>query len=95
MPAKDLGTKYVCFKCSTKFYDMKKPDPLCPKCGADQRESPALKPPSEGRRGRLSSIPKVIEPIEPEEPAEAEEEELAEFEDEEAEAAPADEDEEI
>lgn len=95
MPAKDLGTKYICFKCSTKFYDMKKPDPLCPKCGADQRESPALKPPSEGRRGRLSSIPKVIEPIEPEEPAaEAEEEELAEFDDEEAEA-PADEDEEI
>ena len=95
MPAKDLGTKYVCFKCSTKFYDMKKPDPLCPKCGADQRESPALKPPSEGRRGRLSSIPKVIEPIEPEEPAaEAEEEELAEFEDEEAEA-PAEEEEDI
>ena len=94
MPAKDLGTKYVCFKCSTKFYDMKKPDPLCPKCGADQRESPALKPASEGRRGRLSSIPKVIEPIEPEEPAEAEEEELAEFEDEEAEPA-ADEDEDV
>ena len=97
MPAKDLGNKYVCFKCSTKFYDMKKPDPLCPKCGADQRESPALKPPSEGRRGRLSSIPKVIEPIEPEEPAaESEEEELAEFEDEDAEAAgPGEEDEEI
>ena len=96
MPAKDLGSKYVCFKCSTKFYDMKKPDPLCPKCGADQRESPALKPASEGRRSRLSSIPKVIEPIEPEEPAaESEEEELAEFEDEDAEAAPAEEDEEI
>lgn len=95
MPAKDLGTKYVCFKCSTKFYDMKKPDPLCPKCGADQRESPALKPASEGRRGRLSSIPKVIEPIEPEEPAaESEEEELGEFEDEEADV-PAEEDEEI
>ncbi|HEY0097244.1 MAG TPA: FYDLN acid domain-containing protein [Archangium sp.] len=96
MPAKDLGNKYVCFKCSTKFYDMKKPDPLCPKCGADQRESPALKPVSEGRRGRLSSIPKVIEPIEPEEPAaESEEEELAEFEDEDAEAAPAEEEEDI
>ena len=75
MPAKDLGSKYVCFKCATKFYDMKKPDPLCPKCGADQRESPALKAPSEGRRGRLAAAPKVIEPIEPEEPAEAEEEE--------------------
>jgi uncharacterized protein (TIGR02300 family) len=96
MPAKDLGTKYVCFKCSTKFYDMKKPDPLCPKCGADQRESPALKPPSEGRRSRLSSIPKVIEPIEPEAEAEAEEadEELGEFSEEEAEI-PGEEEEEI
>ncbi len=86
MPAKDLGTKYVCYKCSTKFYDLKKPDPLCPKCGADQRESPALKPASEGRRGRIAA-PKVIEPIEPEEPeaaAEEEEEELDSFEDEEA-----------
>jgi uncharacterized protein (TIGR02300 family) len=88
MPAKDLGAKYVCYKCSTKFYDMKKPDPLCPKCGADQRESPALKPASEGRRGRLAAAPKVIEPIEPEEPeaaaAEEEEEDLDAFEDEEA-----------
>jgi uncharacterized protein (TIGR02300 family) len=87
MPAKDLGTKYVCYKCSTKFYDLKKPDPLCPKCGADQRESPALKPASEGRRGRLAAAPKVIEPIEPEEPeaaAEEEEEDLDAFDDEEA-----------
>ncbi len=73
MPAKDLGSKFTCFKCSTKFYDMKKPDPLCPKCGADQRESPANKPASEGRRGRLSAVPKVVEPAEPEEAAEREE----------------------
>lgn len=82
MPAKDLGTKYVCFKCSTKFYDMKKPDPICPKCGSDQRESPALKPAPEGRRGRLSSVPKVIEPVEPEETeaaAASEEEEEADL----------------
>lgn len=95
MPAKDLGTKYVCYKCQTKFYDMKKPDPVCPKCGADQRESPALKPQPEGRRGRLAAAPKVIEPIEPEEPAaagEEEEEELEGFEDEEAGAEPDEED---
>ena len=85
MPAKDLGNKFVCFKCSTKFYDMKKPDPLCPKCGADQRESPALKPAPEGRRGRLAAVPKVIEPAEPEEAEVADEEEVEEFEDDEAE----------
>jgi len=81
MPAKDLGTKYVCFKCATKFYDLKKPDPLCPKCGADQRESPALKPPSETRRGRLAAAPKVVEPVETPEPEAAEEDEELEIED--------------
>lgn len=94
MPAKDLGTKHTCFKCGTKFYDMKKPDPLCPKCGADQRESPALKPAPEGRRGRLSAPAKVIEP-EPEEPeaASEEEEDLESFtEDEEATEATEEED---
>ncbi|HZA14769.1 MAG TPA: FYDLN acid domain-containing protein [Myxococcaceae bacterium] len=65
MPAKDLGNKYTCFKCSTKFYDMKKPDPICPKCGADQRDSPASRPPQESRRGRLAAVPKVVEPLEP------------------------------
>ena len=42
--ARDLGSKYVCYKCSTKFYDLKKPAPTCPKCGADQREAPVVKP---------------------------------------------------
>jgi uncharacterized protein (TIGR02300 family) len=42
--ARDLGTKYVCYKCGTKFYDLKKPVPACPKCGADQREAPVPKP---------------------------------------------------
>jgi uncharacterized protein (TIGR02300 family) len=30
----------VCFKCGSKFYDLNRPDPVCPKCGADQRERP-------------------------------------------------------
>lgn len=62
MPAKDLGTKHTCFKCSTKFYDMKKPVAVCPKCGADQRESPALKaPPPSERKSRAAA--KVVEPV--------------------------------
>ena len=84
MPAKDLGAKYVCSKCGTKFYDMKRPDPICPKCGTDQRE--LNKPGVEGRRARVAPVPKVIEP----EPEEAEvleeEEELQTFDDEEPEA---------
>jgi uncharacterized protein (TIGR02300 family) len=58
MPAKDLGTKHACFKCSTKFYDMNKPVAICPKCGADQRESPAVKGPPPGeRRSRAAARP--------------------------------------
>jgi uncharacterized protein (TIGR02300 family) len=84
MPAKDLGSKHVCFKCAAKFYDLKKPDPVCPKCGADQREASA-KP--EGRRSRLSAVPKIIEPVEPAEKEESddvedvEDEEIEEEED--------------
>lgn len=33
------GTRYECFNCSTKFYDLGKPDPLCPKCGANQNDA--------------------------------------------------------
>jgi len=35
-----LGRKYTCFKCSCKFYDLNRKEPLCPRCGADQREDP-------------------------------------------------------
>lgn len=35
----DLGKKYTCYSCHTKFYDLGKPVPLCPKCGADQRDA--------------------------------------------------------
>jgi hypothetical protein len=98
MPAKDLGTKFVCFKCQTKFYDMKKPDPLCPKCGADQRESPALKPAPESKRGRLAAVPKPVvevapEPAEEPEAGEDEAEAIADGDDEDvAEAAGGDDD---
>jgi uncharacterized protein (TIGR02300 family) len=83
MPAKDLGTKHTCLKCGTKFYDLKKPDAVCPKCGADQREAAAARP-AEGRRSRLSALPKIVEPIEP---VEAEAEEADEDEEEEPAAA--------
>lgn len=93
MPAKDLGTKHVCFKCSTKFYDLKKPDPICPKCGADQRDSPANRPAAETRRGRLTAVPKLLEPVESEElETAAEEEELETIEEEDEEEIPPDED---
>jgi hypothetical protein len=35
-----LGTRYTCFECGTKFYDLARPEPLCPECGVDQRNAP-------------------------------------------------------
>ncbi|HEX9981720.1 MAG TPA: FYDLN acid domain-containing protein [Thermoanaerobaculia bacterium] len=48
----ELGKKYTCYSCHTKFYDLGKPVPLCPKCGADQRdaEEAPLYTPTRGRR---------------------------------------------
>lgn len=39
-----LGKRYTCFQCACKFYDLNKPEPVCPKCGADQREDPSPDP---------------------------------------------------
>jgi hypothetical protein len=35
----ELGKKYTCYSCHTKFYDLGKPEPLCPKCNANQRDA--------------------------------------------------------
>jgi hypothetical protein len=55
--APPLGEKYVCFSCGAKFYDLGKPEPRCPKCGADQREAP--------RQARVRPAPSnEAEPVE-------------------------------
>jgi hypothetical protein len=81
----ELGRKYTCYSCHTKFYDLGKPVPLCPKCGADQRdadEAPVYTAP----RGRRV----VEEPVEEEELTPAAAPDAAEGDDEEGFVAPAD-----
>jgi hypothetical protein len=63
----DLGKKYECYNCRTKFYNLAKPEAICPKCGANQKDAksddaptPAPRPP------RRASV--LMEPI-PEENA--------------------------
>src|SRR5215475_10767931 len=58
----DLGKKYECYNCRTKFYNLGKPEAICPKCGANQKDAksddapaPAPRPP------RRSSV--LMEPI--------------------------------
>ena len=42
----DLGTKFECAECGTKFYDLSKPDPACPKCGWDAKDAVDQKTPA-------------------------------------------------
>lgn len=37
----NLGKKWTCFSCGAKFYDFTKPEAICPKCAANQKEAPA------------------------------------------------------
>lgn len=38
-----LGKKYTCYACGKKFYDLNRPQAICPSCGADQKSKPAQK----------------------------------------------------
>ena len=91
----DLGKKYECFNCRTKFYNLGKPDAICPKCGANQKDAKSEEAPAPAPRPpRRSAI--LMEPIPEESPNEfgeegpaAEEEEARDEEDlEEEEEAP-------
>ncbi|HEX7192602.1 MAG TPA: FYDLN acid domain-containing protein [Thermoanaerobaculia bacterium] len=63
----ELGKKYTCYSCHTKFYDLGKAEPLCPKCGADQRdadEAPVVTPTRSRRVAAAAAPAPVEEPIE-------------------------------
>jgi hypothetical protein len=84
----DLGKKYECFHCHTKFYNLGKPDPICPKCGANQKNAKsdeAPPPPRPARRTLLETIPDENPPefgeegpAEPPEEADLDDDELEE-----------------
>lgn len=60
-----LGQRWICFSCACKFYDMNKPDPICPKCQANQHESPLFKTAKPARKKARKKPAKVVRPIEP------------------------------
>ena len=39
-----LGNRFSCYECGKKFYDLNKPEPVCPGCGANQLEDPTPDP---------------------------------------------------
>ena len=99
----DLGKKFDCFNCHTKFYNLGKPEAICPKCGANQKnaksdDAPAPAPRPARRNVLLETIPDENptdsfgeeQPSEPPEEADLDDDELEEGEG----AAEADEEEE-
>jgi len=44
-----IGGKRVCVSCATRFYDLARTPPVCPKCGVEQPPEPPRPPPM--RRG--------------------------------------------
>jgi len=51
-----LGDRWTCFSCAAKFYDLHKPQPVCPKCGSNQHESPQFKQ----KKTKKVSAPKKV-----------------------------------
>jgi hypothetical protein len=66
----ELGTKHECFRCGARFYDLGKPDPICPKCGANQKDAKKQDLASEAAHAKRRKREEVVRP------PEAEEEEL-------------------
>jgi uncharacterized protein (TIGR02300 family) len=71
MPELKLGTKHECYSCGTKFYDLGKAEPVCPKCGANQKDVSSSDSPSVSqssrRRRKAEIVPKAID-VEEDEP---------------------------
>lgn len=57
MDNKKLGKKYVCYQCECKFYDLNRPQPICPKCAADQTEAPARAKPAQAKARVTAAAP--------------------------------------
>ncbi len=45
-----LGGKWTCCACGKKFYDLCKPQAVCPVCGVDQSDAPKIETPASKRK---------------------------------------------
>ncbi len=64
MPELKLGAKFECYNCGTKFYDLGKSEPLCPKCGANQKDAVTSESPASSqssRRRRKADVVKAVD----------------------------------
>jgi uncharacterized protein (TIGR02300 family) len=63
MPELKLGTKFVCFSCGTKFYDLGKSEAVCPKCGANQKDASQSDTPATSAASRRRRKAEAVKPI--------------------------------
>jgi uncharacterized protein (TIGR02300 family) len=63
----ELGTKFECSECGTKFYDLGNPSAVCPKCGTAPNRNV-------GEVERRAPLPRLREPVEEEEVVAADDE---------------------
>jgi hypothetical protein len=86
----ERGTRYKCYKCETGFYDLNRPQPICPSCGEDQNNREVIHAFKRKKRRSYSKIETDIhvlheeredlhEPEEREHAVESEEEEKDEY----------------
>ena len=64
MDRAELGNKHLCSSCNTKFYDLKKEIPVCPKCGQEIiiKVKPRLgRPPLNKNAPNIQKVSKVEE----------------------------------
>ena len=66
-----LGRRYTCFSCGCKFYDLNRPEAICPRCGKDQIDDPSPDPrvaamaASKKAKAAAAANPAPAEPSEP------------------------------
>ena len=56
----DLGNKFECYSCGSKFYDLGRPDPICPKCGANQKDAQRQEAASESLQAKRKKREEVV-----------------------------------
>ncbi len=61
-----IGSKRVCVSCATRFYDLARTPPVCPKCGAEQppevpRPPPMRRSPATRLRMMKGPVPQARE----------------------------------
>lgn len=77
----ELGKKFECYNCGTKFYNLGRPEAVCPKCGANQKNAKSEEAPVAAPRPPRRAVVIMEPPPEGntdefgEEPAASEEEE--------------------